>query len=84
MSQTILVRRGLKANLPALSEGEIAFCTDTLEYFIGSANNGNILLSNSTVLSQLEEVVQKAGKFIEVRTDDPTDLYEGRMWIVSN
>lgn len=83
MSQTILVRRGLKANLPVLSEGEIAFCTDTLEYFIGSTI-GNILLSNSTLISKLEEVVGKTGKFIEVRTDDPIDLYEGRMWIVSN
>lgn len=83
MSQTILVRRGLKANLPVLLEGEIAFCTDTFEYFIGSSI-GNLILSNSEVISQLEELAGKTGKFIEVRTDDPTDLYEGRMWVVSN
>ncbi|PYZ98756.1 hypothetical protein CR205_09330 [Alteribacter lacisalsi] len=39
----ILIRRGLKADLPELSEGELGFCTDTKEVFIGS-DEGNIPL----------------------------------------
>lgn len=31
----IQVKRGVKANLPALSEGELAFCTDTGELYVG-------------------------------------------------
>ncbi|GHU92113.1 hypothetical protein FACS1894202_14530 [Clostridia bacterium] len=34
--QTIQVFRGLKANLPTLLQGEIGFCTDTGEVFIGN------------------------------------------------
>lgn len=43
MSQKIQIKRGLKANLPLLADGEFAFCTDTKELFIGSAT-GNILV----------------------------------------
>jgi hypothetical protein len=39
--RNIQIKRGIKANLPALSVGEFAFCTDTKELFIGSAT-GNI------------------------------------------
>ncbi len=35
--------RGLKANLPALAEGQIGFCTDTKETWIGSSA-GNMLV----------------------------------------
>jgi hypothetical protein len=40
----IIIMRGLKANLPVLSVGEPAFCTDTNEYAIGSST-GNIFYS---------------------------------------
>lgn len=43
MSQKIQMRRGLKANLPTLSSGELGFCTDTKELFIGT-DTGNVLL----------------------------------------
>ena len=42
----IQVKRGLKADLPILLDGEIGFCTDTLEIFIG--NNGVNILTGST------------------------------------
>lgn len=35
MAQTIKVKRGLKTNLPLLSAGEMGFCTDTKEMFVG-------------------------------------------------
>jgi hypothetical protein len=47
MSQKILIRRGLRSELlpSGLSVGELGFCTDTHELYIGSAD-GNIFLNN--------------------------------------
>lgn len=50
MAQKILVKRGLKLDLPTLAEGEVAFCTDTKEYFIGSST-GNVKLANFSDIS---------------------------------
>ena len=44
MADTIKIRRGLKVNLPTLEEGELGFCTDTGELYIGTSE-GNVLLS---------------------------------------
>lgn len=33
--QQFQIRRGLKADLPILAQGELAYCTDTKEFFIG-------------------------------------------------
>lgn len=43
----IRVKRGLKANLPVLKEGEPAYCTDTKEYYIGTPE-GNVLVGSQT------------------------------------
>jgi hypothetical protein len=43
--------RGKKANLPTLLEGELGFCTDTKEVYIGTAN-GNVLVT----VNKAEEV----------------------------
>ena len=45
MANKIQVRRGLRAHLPILSVGELGFCTDTKELFIGSAS-GNVAIAN--------------------------------------
>jgi hypothetical protein len=55
----ILIRRGLKADLPNLSEGELGFCTDTKELFIGS-NNGNVLFPNKSIIDQLSTETVKS------------------------
>lgn len=34
----LLIRRGLKADLPVLGDGELGFCEDTKEFFIGSTS----------------------------------------------
>lgn len=69
----IKIKRGLKVNLPALEIGELAFCTDTKELFIGS-NDGNILMPKG--LNGLNDV--------DVNTIVPVDgnvlKYEGGMW----
>ena len=44
MATTIKIKRGLKANLPILSVGELAYCTDTNELFIGT-DTGNALVN---------------------------------------
>ncbi|MED3562225.1 fibronectin type III domain-containing protein [Bacillus xiapuensis] len=47
MSQKIKIKRGLRINLPQqLDIGELAFCTDTKELFIGTTS-GNYLLGSS-------------------------------------
>jgi len=45
MTQKIQIRRGLKADLPVLSEGEFGFCLDTKELYIGTSG-GNVLVNN--------------------------------------
>lgn len=41
MSDLIRVKRGLKADLPELMQGEFGYCTDTEELFVGGVN-GNV------------------------------------------
>lgn len=56
MSRTIQIKRGLKADLPALAVGELGFTIDTHEVFIGSAA-GNVPVESkesSELLVQLE------------------------------
>lgn len=39
------IRQGLKADLPILAEGELGWCTDTQELFIGNAA-GNVFVDS--------------------------------------
>lgn len=55
MPQKILVKRGLKQNLPVLSNGEIGLCIDTNEVFIGNNGNQKVSLDNG-VKSQISEM----------------------------
>lgn len=48
----IKIKRGLKANLPILNEGEFAYCTDTKELFIGSVG-GNINVGSEDSIQHL-------------------------------
>jgi hypothetical protein len=50
----LIQRKGLKANLPILDEGELGFSTDTGEVFIGSST-GNILFAKSSDLDSVNE-----------------------------
>lgn len=43
MPQTIQIKRGLKVNLPTLTPGEMGFCTDTKEIYIGDGS-ANVLV----------------------------------------
>lgn len=44
------LRRGLKANLPTLAAGELGFCTDTKELYIGDGSN-NIFVGAGITLT---------------------------------
>ena len=48
MSQTIQVKRGLKADLPILASGEFGFCTDTKEIYVGNGAVNNAVGTKST------------------------------------
>ena len=43
MPQTIQIKRGLKAHLPTLLAGEMAFCTDTKEIYVGDGTNNTVV-----------------------------------------
>ena len=47
MATTIKIKRGLKTNLPTLAVGELGYCTDTNELFIGTSE-GNVLVNEGT------------------------------------
>ena len=51
------IRRGIKKNLPTLSQGELGFCTDTKELFIGdSVNNHQVgMLNNVYTKTQVND-----------------------------
>ena len=51
MAVKIQVKRGAEANVPVLSQGELAFTTDTNKVFIGDGStNHEVITSNSTSL----------------------------------
>lgn len=47
----IIIKRGLKANLPVLQIGELALCTDTLEVFIGTPSGNKIIGGSNASVS---------------------------------
>lgn len=68
----LILKRGLKKDLPALAEGELGLATDTKELYIGSAS-GNVKLAGQSALDALStakadktELTNKADKsFVE-------------------
>jgi hypothetical protein len=49
-SVTIKIRRGLKANLPARAEdGELLYCTDTNELYVGKGESAAPVLLNKNI-----------------------------------
>lgn len=57
MPQKILIKRGLKNNLPLLSQGEPALCTDTKEVFVGNGTS-NIELIDKVKLSKVRNYMK--------------------------
>ena len=75
MSQTIQVKRGLKADLPILASGEFGFCTDTKEIYIGDGiiNNpvGDTTYSHQQIApSQVWVINHELGRYPSVNVVD--------------
>jgi hypothetical protein len=77
MSQQIQVRRGLKSQLPTLSEGEIGYCTDTHEVFIGTGATPILLASGFQSYTSGESVnmsLPSEARRIQVVDTDKTSI----------
>lgn len=59
MATTIKIKRGLKQDLPSLEIGELAYCTDTNELFIGR-DDGNSGTENVLINVDLDEYITNA------------------------
>ena len=68
MAQIIKVKRGLKINLPLLLAGEMGFCTDTKEMFVGDGAS-NLLVGRVMM-----------GTY----ANRPNAGYEGRFYFVNS
>lgn len=73
MESKVLVKHGLKANLPTLDIGEFGFCTDTKEVFIGSST-GNVLVRRDITDSANNGNIVVDG--IEMNVYDDTKLLD--------
>jgi hypothetical protein len=62
MANIIKIKRGLKANLPILERGELAYATDTNELFIGVLSEPTQVIDNVLIndLGFLQQYYTKA------------------------
>jgi len=75
MAQTILVKRGLEANLPAVLQiGELAYTTDTQKLYVGTGT-GRVLVTRDDF--ELPDV-GTAGTYYKVTTDDKGRVISGQ------
>ena len=65
---SIQIKRGMKKDLPQLKDGELAFCRDTKELYVG--NNGN---ENVSVTKKIEDRLGVVGSQLEHITNTVSD-----------
>ncbi len=85
MTNKIQIISYLKANLPTLSVGEPALCTDTKEFFIGG-NSGNIGFVNSEELNKIATIANNISvlqALIDLSTDGSTIVIPKGVYDVS-
>ena len=68
---SIQIKRGAKKDLPQLKDGELAFCRDTKELYVG--NNGN---ENVSVTKKVEDRLDAVGSQLEHMINDKIDYKE--------
>lgn len=49
MADEVKIRRGNKATMPTLAVGELAYCRDAKELYIGTASGNVLLCANATI-----------------------------------
>ena len=64
---SIQIKRGMKKDLPQLKDGELAFCRDTKELYVG--NNGN---ENVSVTKKVEDRLDAVDSQLEHNTSELT------------
>ena len=79
MATTIKIKRGLKTNLPTLAVGELGYCTDTNELFIGTST-GNELINEDSSINALGDIGD-----VNVSNLQNGDVlvYDGTKWVNS-
>ena len=71
------IRRGLKANIPTLAEGELGFCTDTKDIYVGDGST-NTLVGGDSLSATIDTKVAKVdGK--DLSTNDYTDADKAKL-----
>ena len=61
--------RGLKSKMPTLLDGQLGYCTDAKELYIGSGN-GNMLVGAAAFKTQLEENSQQLSSQLKAIDDN--------------
>jgi len=77
MANKIKIKRGLKTNLPTLEVGEMGYCTDTNELFIGTST-GNELINEDSSIATLGDIGDV--EFTDLETGQGI-VYDGEKWI---
>jgi hypothetical protein len=57
---TILIKRGLRSNLTALAMGELAYCTDTNQLYIGTSTGINFQVTTQDIIGVLSTLKTSA------------------------
>lgn len=82
--ETILLKRGLKKDLPALMEGELGLCIDTEELYVGLKGSRKLLAKvggvgggsgSANVTAEYVELISKSGKKFRVRVNEDGKIY---------
>lgn len=73
MATKIQIKRGTKANLPALSPGEFGLTTDTEELYIGG-NNGNIRMGKNGESSTPNATATHSGSVVAITAPAEVNL----------
>lgn len=82
--ETILLKRGLKKDLPPLKEGELGLCIDTEELYVGLKNSRKLLAKvggtsggsgTGNVTGEYVELISTSGKKYRVRVDEDGHIY---------
>lgn len=71
------IRRGLKANIPTLAEGEFGFCTDTKDIYIGDGSTNTLVGGgslNTTVAGKVDAVSGKGLSTEDYTSTEKTKL----------
>lgn len=64
----ILLKRGLEANLPTLSESELAYTTDKKDVYVGTAADGNVKLAKADAVDAAKtEAVTEAKTYADTK-----------------